>query len=178
MGTSNIQNTWELAIHLQMCPELLQGFYQDFSKKPKANVPRPTRGRPRGRGQDMSKDMVRIALDNQRRKRTCSRPRRRSKTQHSWDKDCVRICIKHFHPLLLQNQLDAWWPRLFPWQRPANSPTAPGLYPKAPPAQPKQPDHLKQLSKWPPPDGQELPQRPKDCQWRHWDVPRDAQWPP
>ena len=63
-GTNNIWNTWELAVHLQMCSKLLKEFHADFLEKPRANVPRPTSGRPRSKGQDTSKNTARLASDN------------------------------------------------------------------------------------------------------------------
>ena len=61
------------------------------------------------------------------------------------------------------------------WRHHTNPLTTPELYPKASPALPEQLDHQRQLSEWPPPDGQDLPQRLKDCQQRHQDIPQDAQ---
>ena len=82
-GTSNVWNIWELAAHHQTCPELLQGFYQDFPEKPRANILRPTRGRPSSRGQGISRNIARIAANNQRCKKTRSRPRGRPRCQHT-----------------------------------------------------------------------------------------------
>ena len=76
-GTNNVRNTWELAVHLEMCPELFQGFHQDFPEKPRANVLRSTRDIPRGKGQVTSRNMIRIAPDNQKCKKTRGRPRER-----------------------------------------------------------------------------------------------------
>ena len=58
-GTNNVWNTRELAVYLQICPELFQGFHQDFPERPRANVLRPTRGRPRGKDQGTSKNTAR-----------------------------------------------------------------------------------------------------------------------
>ena len=63
-GTSNLQNTWKLAVRLQTCLELLRRFHQDFLERPKANVPRPTRGRPRDKGQSTFRNIARIAPNN------------------------------------------------------------------------------------------------------------------
>ena len=88
-GTSNLQNTWKLAAHLQTYPKLLQGFHQDFPEKPRDNIPKTTRGRPRSKGWGTSKNTARPASDNQRRKRTRGRLKGRPRTQHTWNKDCI-----------------------------------------------------------------------------------------